>query len=61
MKLEDMFWLHKKSGNKYFIRGYCIREADLALLVRYSRVGTALEWVRPASEWFDGRFEIVVP
>lgn len=52
---------HKKTGGLYRVIAFGRTEATLDPVVIYQSVGT-LEphvWVRPLTEWIDGRFEIV--
>lgn len=51
-------WLHVKSGNVYQVTGKALREADLEPVVTYTRsdAGWHPAWVRPLSEFLDGRF-----
>ena len=54
-------WRHKKTGTIYTIKDIAIIESDLSLAVSYKELGTAkVHWVRPLSEFLDGRFEKVV-
>ena len=52
-------WVHVKSGGKYAVQYHVIIEATLEpAVVYYKRHADPREtWVRPASEFFDGRFE----
>lgn len=53
-------WLHKKSGNTYWIDYVAYNEKDLEPFVIYRGTkGDGLIWTRPASEFFDGRFEVI--
>lgn len=56
---EGSVWRHKKSGGVYVVKLHVIVEATLAPAVVYhNRQKTKSEiWCRPASEFFDGRFE----
>lgn len=58
-------WQHVATGTIYRIVGFATREADQALLVLYRRNVSPdpIEplWVRPASEFFDGRFIRLFP
>ncbi|AIT13306.1 hypothetical protein DSS3P1_71 [Ruegeria phage DSS3-P1] len=51
---------HKKSGHVYRVMALAVREADLEPVVSYSG-DDGLIWIRPASEFFDGRFEVYIP
>lgn len=62
VKEEDLFkkWLHKKSGGTYWIDYVAYNEKDLNPVIIYrSCKGDGLIWSRPASEFFDGRFELI--
>lgn len=52
-------WTHKKTHGQYWIMGYAIDERGLYPVVIYISAdeGNAPQWCRPASEFFDGRFE----
>ena len=50
---------HKKTGGIYGVVCNATRESDGELLVVYRNVATGERWVRPASEFNDGRFERV--
>ena len=53
-------WLHKKSGGVYWIDYVAYNESDLSPTIIYrSTKGDGLIWCRPASEFFDGRFELI--
>lgn len=49
-------WRHAKSGNTYYIVGVGYDEATLDVVVMYASPKTMLRWVRPISEFLDGRF-----
>lgn len=51
-------WKHVKTGELYEIVEFGIREADLSVQVIYrsSRMNGEAIWIRPAKEFFDGRF-----
>lgn len=53
---------HKKTGKVVVVGTVVIREEDCTPCVTYYHrdAGLALYWVRPASEFLDGRFERVV-
>lgn len=53
-----MFYRHTKRGSVYRLINIGIQEASLESVVIYSDVHTGTIWVRPASEFFDGRFEV---
>jgi len=56
-----MLMRHKKTGGIYTIQMIITNEADLAPTVVYSDRETGTLWSRPAKEFFDGRFERVIP
>jgi len=51
------YWHHTKSGGVYAIVTLALRESDGEPMVIYRRKKSATTWVRPAKEFFDGRFE----
>lgn len=60
MTPEPTFWKHVKSGGIYVVLVYdATREHDLEPVVVYRACADGRIWVRPAIEFFDGRFEIV--
>lgn len=50
---------HIKTGGIYVVMCNATRESDGELMVVYRNVDTGDRWVRPASEFNDGRFERV--
>ena len=54
-------WRHKKSGGSYTVQMHVIIEATLEPAVVYYRqfADPRETWCRPASEFFDGRFEAI--
>jgi len=48
---------HLKTGGLYTVLGKCRIEATNVPGVLYVRDGDDVVWARPASEFFDGRFE----
>lgn len=52
-------WRHVKTGTVYVIRDLVYIEDGAVPAVCYSQLGVEdpIVWVRPASEFFDGRFE----
>lgn len=52
-------WRHLKSGGEYAVKEHVLIEATLEpAVVYYKRFAPPDEtWCRPASEFFDGRFE----
>ena len=56
-----MYVKHKKSGGIYLVQALMVREEDMAFMISYSDIQTGLIWLRPAAEFFDGRFEVHVP
>lgn len=55
-----MLMKHKKSGGVYRIQMLVTDEATMAPAVVYSSEETGMLWTRPASEFFDGRFETYI-
>ena len=51
-----MRFQHQKSGNHYQVLAIALKEDDLTPSVVYSCETTGQVWVRPAAEFFDGRF-----
>lgn len=50
-------WLHVKTGHHYKILHHGLFENSLKPMVIYQRYdGHGPVWVRPADEFFDGRF-----
>lgn len=51
-------WRHAKTGHHYLVLHTAVNEADLEPAVVYRRAfgGPDTVWVRPASEFLDGRF-----
>lgn len=48
---------HLKRGTRYEVLHYhALREADMVECVVYCAVADGKIWVRPRSEFFDGRF-----
>lgn len=58
---QGSHWRHRKTGGVYVIDHHGLIEATLEPAVVYRpKDGTpGLVWVRPAAEFFDGRFEEV--
>lgn len=50
------FYLHNKTSGLYVVICEAKRESDQEPMIIYRKVGTDEKWVRPASEFFDGRF-----
>lgn len=55
-----MLMRHKKTGGVYKIMMLAIQEDTLETVVVYTHTETGAIWTRPASEFFDGRFEVVL-
>lgn len=51
-------WRHAKTSHLYLVLHAAVNEADLEPVVVYRRAfgGPDTVWVRPASEFLDGRF-----
>lgn len=58
-RARQEIYRHKKTGGIYGVVCNATRESDGVLLVVYRNVETGDRWVRPASEFNDGRFERV--
>lgn len=58
-------WRHRKTGHEYQVHGHVLIEATLEPAVIYYKVRSVdpsePTWCRPASEFFDGRFECIKP
>ena len=52
---------HKKTGGVYRPLMVCELESDLTEMVVYKNIDTGRVWVRPVSEFYDGRFEPISP
>lgn len=53
-------WRHKKTDTIYTIKDLAILESDLSLVVSYEELDDSkVHWIRPLSEFLDGRFESV--
>lgn len=48
-------WIHRKGG-RYRIVDFAISEMTFQPVVIYVNVEHNIRWVRPCSEFFDGRF-----
>lgn len=55
-----MLFRHKKTGGVYRLEMLTTNEADLTTRAVYSDARTGTIWDRPASEFFDGRYERVI-
>lgn len=54
---ESRVWTHVKTGGRYAVLFPCVIENGLVPAVAYSKVdGDGLVWIRPISEFLDGRF-----
>ena len=53
-------WQHVKSGSLYRVEGICLVEANCEPAIIYhlhmAEAGQMIRWMRPASEFLDGRF-----
>ena len=54
-KIVGKNFIHKKSGNLYQVSQLAYRESDLEVVVIYHDINM-VHWVRPLSEFLDGRF-----
>ena len=52
----DLIYTHQKTGGHYRIIHFGIRESDMTPVVIYKTLIGNTVWVRPCSEFFDGRF-----
>lgn len=53
-------WRHKKTGGLYRVLAYGVLEWDMRNAVIYRLDGdVGVIWIRPESEFRDGRFELV--
>lgn len=59
--LVGTVWRHKKRGSLYTVMGSCHIEATQTLALLYYASADESWWVRPVSEFLDGRFERVWP
>ena len=50
------WWIHKKTGHRYEIVTFALIEATLEPSVVY-RSEKGQVWIRPAEQFFDGRFQ----
>jgi hypothetical protein len=51
-------WRHRKTGHLYMVWGHCVIEATLTPAILYTRWPERdVFWVRPLTEFLDGRFE----
>tara|TARA_R110000737_G_scaffold284786_2_gene291241 strand:+ start:68 stop:310 length:243 start_codon:yes stop_codon:yes gene_type:complete len=53
------YFIHIKTNSVYTIEGYCIIEANWSIGVMYKGLESNTMIVRPAEEFFDGRFTAV--
>lgn len=49
-------WKHLKTGGVYWVQALAIQEASGAIMVVYRQCDIGTPWVRPLSEFLDGRF-----
>lgn len=57
MDFQNVIWTHVKSGGRYQVMNFGLREHDLEPCVIYSREGfVGPVFIRTAMEFFDGRF-----
>jgi hypothetical protein len=55
---ESLIWRHKKSGGLYkIVSRDAFLENSMVKAVVYESLWDGQVWVRPASEFFDGRFQ----
>ncbi len=53
---QSEIWQHVKSGGLYTVEGECMIEADMTPAIIYRSLWDSAVWVRPKSEFYDGRF-----
>lgn len=53
---QSEIWQHAKSGGLYTVVGHCLIEADLTHATIYRSLWDGQVWVRPTTEFEDGRF-----
>lgn len=56
-----MYFKHKKTGNIYRLINSAICEATMDPVIIYMDAESGLLWTRPATEFYDGRFEVYIP
>ena len=50
-------WIHAKTGGEYMVTAHGLIESNLHPAVIYRpMLGEPVSWIRPATEFFDGRF-----
>lgn len=54
-------WFHLVRGTRYWVQAVGIRESDGEPLVIYREKVTGTCWVRPFTEFMDGRFTRLFP
>lgn len=54
-------YCHQKTGKKYEFLGMALWEPTKQTAVIYRCMESEMVWIRPATEFFDGRFQIVLP
>lgn len=59
--MDETQWRHVKTGGIYAIESTALLESDATPMVVYRNVATGERWVRPAREFYDGRFLKVKP
>lgn len=60
--MEEMseVWLHEKTGGLYIVVTDALLESDATTnMVVYKSLVSGQCWVRPASEFHDGRFQLL--
>lgn len=53
---QSEIWQHVKTGGLYMVVGACLIESDLTPGTIYRSLFDGATWVRPTSEFEDGRF-----
>jgi hypothetical protein len=59
-KLKGQIYEHLNTGNRYEFLGMALLESTTQTMVIHRCLDSEMVWVRPAKEFFDGRFEIVI-
>lgn len=59
-KLNGQIYEHLNTGNRYEFLGMALLEATTETMVIYKCLNGGMVWVRPAKEFFDGRFVCIL-
>jgi hypothetical protein len=52
----EILWVHKKTNSPYRILRFAVQEDTLQPVVVYEALSDGSVWIRPCSQFFDGRF-----